>query len=111
MKKYYLLFLATFLLFGFRNSQKEEVYKSQESAQEIKRSVEGTLITSYELPKIKIKVADEFKFLGRFDFEIIATSNEYPEELIGKPVAAGERLVFAVADQDNSIEKLFIVQF
>lgn len=30
---------------------------------------------------------------------------------IGKPVAAGERLVFAIADEEDQIEKLFIVQF
>lgn len=75
------------------------------------RMVEDNTIISPHTPKIKIEVADEFDYVGQFDFEIIANSNEYPMDLQGMPVAAGERLVFVKADQDKNIEKLFIVQF
>lgn len=75
------------------------------------RMVEGNTIISPNTPKIKIEVADEFDYVGQFDFEIIANSDEYPQNLQGMPVAAGERLVFVKADQDKKVEKLFIVQF
>lgn len=75
------------------------------------RSVSDNLISSHRLPEIEIKVDNEFKFIGNFEFEIIASSDEYPAEMIGKAVAAGERFVFAAVNKKNEIEKLFVVQF
>ncbi len=75
------------------------------------RYVEGTRIISKEYPNIEIEVNDEFTYVGKFDFEIIASSDEYPEDIRGKALAAGERLVFAVTDEHQNVEKLFIAQF
>ncbi len=75
------------------------------------RYVDHNLLISEALPVINIKVAEEFTYLGRFDIEIIASSDEYKKDLLGKPIAAGERFVFAVADAEKNIEKMFIVQF
>lgn len=77
----------------------------------IVRSVNNNALTSDSIPKIEIKVDEEFKYIGKFDFEIIASSDEYPPDMIGEPVAAGERLVFASADEELHVDKLFIVQF
>ncbi|UJH68315.1 hypothetical protein [Allomuricauda sp. SCSIO 65647] len=77
----------------------------------LKRSVETNVLISNHLPKIEIKVDNEFDFIGQFDFEILASSDEYPEDVQGKPVAAGERYIFAAIDDDRYISKLFIVQF
>lgn len=74
------------------------------------RYVQGNILISKKLPRIKIRVDEEFSYVGNFDFEIIASSDEYPKELIGKPVASGERSVFA-ANRDSLVDKLFIVQF
>lgn len=75
------------------------------------RSVEDQLLISPATPSFDIRVADELSYVGRFDFEIIASSDEYPVELQGQPVASGERFVFVSADSDNAVEKLFIVQY
>lgn len=75
------------------------------------RHVKGNLLVSGEYPEITIEVSDEFAFIGTFDFEIIANSDEYPQEMQGKAVASGERFVFASADEDKNVSKLFIVQF
>lgn len=75
------------------------------------RAVEGHVLTSDATPEIEIEVAEEFGFVGHFPFEILGESEEYPERFRGKPVAAGERFVFAVSDENNVVEKLFIVQF
>jgi len=94
-------------------SQKEvaTIIGFENTASDTQRSVENNIIISADLPEIKIKVHDEFTYIGNFDFEIIANSDEYPKELMGKPVAAGERFVFVAADKEKSVEKLFIVQF
>lgn len=75
-----------------------------------KRYVKDNLLISSALPKIEMQVADEFEYMGSFYFEIKARSEEYPPELRGKPIAAGNRYVFAKADTNKNIEKLFIVQ-
>lgn len=75
------------------------------------RIVKDNVLTSTQLPEIEIAVHQNFKFIGNFDFEITATSEEWPKEVIGKPIAAGERFVFAEADDKKGINKLFIVQF
>ena len=75
------------------------------------RYVNDNTIVSKKIPDIEIKVDDEFSYIGTFDFEIIANSDEYPEEMQGKPVAAGDRFVFASADANQKVNKLFIVQF
>ena len=74
------------------------------------RSVTQNVLTSNSLPEIAIKVDDEFNYIGNFDFEIIANSDEYEASLLGKPIAKGERFVF-VADSNKILKKLFIVQF
>ena len=117
MKKHLVVFGILVFLTGCQSSgekKTEEITSIAENNLQqnpMERSVEGNTLTSIELPEIKIKVDEEFRFLGKFDFEIIASSNEYPDDIIGKPVAAGERLIFAVVDNANAIEKLFIVQF
>jgi len=100
------------LLLCCQTQPKEAVRASMVDPQQEppQRSVEGNTLISHQLPPIKIEVAEEFSFVGSFDFEIIAASDEYPKEMQGKPVAAGERFVFAVWDADKVIEKLFIVQ-
>lgn len=74
------------------------------------RTVQDNVLRSDTLPAIAIQVDDAFTYVGKFDFEIIATSEEYPEDLRGKPVAAGERHVFVAADTKQAVERLFIVQ-
>lgn len=117
MTKFLHLLVSIILLGGCQYSRHNNIVnqsnRTAETFQEslIIRSVTDNLLTSDSLPNIQIQVENEFKYIGKFDFEIIASSDEYPEDLIGSPVAAGERLVFAVADEDNRVEKLFIVQF
>ena len=74
------------------------------------RFVKDNILHSNETPQIEIRIDDEFKFIGKFDFEIIASSDEYSEELLGKPIAAGERFVFGATNGNHEIEKLFIIQ-
>lgn len=102
------LIFTGILAFAFGcNAPKEQAVEEHSSD----RMVEGNTIISPNTPKIKIEVADEFDYVGQFDFEIIANSEEYPKDLQGMPVAAGERLVFVKAGQDRRVEKLFIVQY
>ncbi|MGI9551460.1 MAG: hypothetical protein ACR2MT_09690 [Aurantibacter sp.] len=110
--------LAIFVLLiscQFSNTKKSQeepkliTVENQENS--ASRSVSDNLLRSKGLPEIQLKVADEFKFIGNFEFEIIASSNEYPAEMIGKAVAAGERFVFAAVNSEHEIEKLFVVQF
>jgi hypothetical protein len=63
------------------------------------RTVEHNVITSIANPAIKIKVADEFKYLGSFPFTL------------GRGIAAGERHVWVKADTRNRVIKLFTLQF
>jgi len=100
------------LLLSCQTKKKEVKNESQKFSSEnpVKRSVIDNVLISEELPKIEIKVNEEFNYIGKFDFEITANSEEYSEEMRGKPVAAGDRFVFASSDENNSIEKLFIVQ-
>ncbi|WP_411031750.1 hypothetical protein [Spongiimicrobium sp. 3-5] len=74
------------------------------------RYVQDNMLISNELPEITIKVHETFEYIGNFDFEIVANSDEYEKDIQGKPIASGERFVFAV-NEDSVIEKLFIVQF
>ena len=74
------------------------------------RYVERNTLVSKTLPEIEIEVSGEFDYIGTFPFEIIANSEEYPPDLQGKPVAAGDRYVFVSADSVKVVNKLFIVQ-
>ena len=74
------------------------------------RYVEDNRFISSSLPKIEIQIADDFEYLGTFYFEIKARSEEFPPELRGKPIAAGDRYVFVKADANKNIKKLFILQ-
>jgi len=104
-----ILILGVLLIFGCNSPDNDTDRNGSKLPSE--RIVTNNTIVSKTLPEIRIKVAEEFVYLGDFEFEIIANSNEYPEDLQGKPVAAGERLVFAKANGNSDIEKLFIVQF
>ncbi len=107
------IFAFSFLVFSCKNEKKKSTVSSTEtSIEEITtRYVDDNTLISKELPEIAIAVDTTFSFVGWFDFEIIANSDEYSSALRGKPVAAGERWVFAAADENKSINKLFIVQF
>jgi hypothetical protein len=63
-----------------------------------KRSVVGKTLISDALPKIKVKLKGDFRYVGKFDFRI-------------RDVAAGERYVFVEADRNKRIRRLFIAQF
>lgn len=113
MNKLHVLIAVFVFLLSCQTKKKEVKDEGQSVSTEeaLKRVVKSNVLISNDLPKIEIKVDDAFRFIGQFDFEILASSDEYPEEMRGKPVAAGERYVFASTDEDSSINKLFIVQF
>jgi hypothetical protein len=75
------------------------------------RTVDDQLLISPATPSFNIRVAEDLSYVGSFDFEIIADSEEYPPDMQGQPVAAGERFVFAAADDGQTVSKLFIVQY
>lgn len=62
------------------------------------RSVSGKTLISDALPKIRIKLTGNFKYVGKFDFRI-------------RDIAAGERHIFVEADRNKQIQSLFIAQF
>ncbi|MDH7448170.1 hypothetical protein [Aquimarina sp. 2201CG14-23] len=113
MKHVYILLMVLVIFLGCESKKKETKNEGQEvsSEQLLTRSVKGNTVISNEYPEIEIDVNNEFQYIGKFDFEIIASSDEYSEDLQGKPVAAGERYVFASMDKNRSINKLFIIQF
>ena len=113
MNKLFILLAISTLLLSCQTKKKEVKDNTQNVSTEksIVRFVKGHTIISKKLPKIEIKVDEEFSFVGKFDFEIIASSDEYSEDMQGKPVAVGERYVFASTDENQSVNKLFIVQF
>ncbi len=75
------------------------------------RYVENNTIISNDTPKIMIQVVPELTYIGQFDFTIKAISDEYPENMRGQVIAAGERFVFARYSEAKKIEAQFIVQF
>lgn len=75
------------------------------------RYVENNTIISNHTPKIRIQVVPELTYIGQFDFTIKAASDEYPENMRGQVIAAGERFVFARYSEDKRIEAQFVVQF
>ena len=75
------------------------------------RQVIGNLLDSEAVPDIAIQVDEAFRFVGSFDFEIEANSDEWPDDLVGKPIAAGERFVFVDSNASGLVERLFVVQF
>ena len=107
MKLPYIILVFAFFFFVTCTDQTNQEEKSQN------RYVDGQNLVSKSLPKTTIKIAPGFHFVGRFDFVIKAMSEEYEASLRGKPVAEGERFVFAKTDSLNPdwVEKLFIVQF
>lgn len=113
MNKLFILLTISTLLLSCQTKKKEVKDNTQNVSTEksIVRFVKGHTIISKKLPKIEIKVDEEFSFVGKFDFEIIASSDEYSEDMQGKPVAVGERYVFASTDENQLVNKLFIVQF
>ncbi|NAS14089.1 hypothetical protein [Poritiphilus flavus] len=107
------LFALVFLATGCGNRKQAPKAEIDQEAQKStpERYVKDNILISKLLPKLEIKVAEEFDYVGTFEFEIIANSEEYPEDLRGKPVAAGDRYVFVSADEGKKVQKLFILQF
>ena len=106
-----LCLLLSILIFACRDKQNShQAGETPSSDPTSARYVNGNILVSKELPEIEIEVADEFHYVGTFDFEIIANSTEYPEEIRSKPVAAGDRYVFVSANSGQIVNKLFIVQ-
>lgn len=89
MKSLYLLLLGSLFLMS---CTAEKPIDSPENVW-----VDGQIIHSKKLPPINIGVANEFKYIGKFAFEIDS-------------LATGERFVFADADQKN-VRRLIIFQF
>ncbi len=102
------LFLALSCGRGKSNIVDQIVNESQDAIPS--RYVKKNVLVSHELPEIEIQVSQQFKFIGEFDFEIIANSDEYPPEFHGNTVASGTRFVFVSADEKKKVNKLFIVQ-
>jgi hypothetical protein len=65
--------------------------------QQIERKVVRKTLISNQLPKIKVQLLENFKFVGKFDFTI-------------RDIAKGERYVFVDA-RKGKIQRLFIAQF
>ncbi len=112
MNRHLITLCLPFLLFtcNQNSSTEEESLSKTEAPPSFVRTVNNNVLVSEELPAIEIKVEDSFKYIGDFYFEIIANSDEYEEDQIGKAVAAGNRYVFADYDSDQKIKRLFIVQ-
>ena len=108
--KFQFFAFSFFLLIIGCTSNKEKTDNDKTVDQPYERIIENNIVTSDTLPNIQLKVADEFQYVGSFDFQIIAYSDEYEKELIGKPIAEGERIVFVNADSSNKIKKLFVIQ-
>lgn len=111
MRKLFTPIFVLVLLLNCQTQRKETKDHLQKAEKAPLRLVEGNVLISNDLPKIEIEIDDEFNYIGKFDFEIIASSDEYSEDMQGKAVAAGERYVFAAMAENRSINKLFIVQF
>jgi hypothetical protein len=109
MKKFLIPLLFALIFCQAASTQANETGNNSQKISST-RFVKDNILHSNETPQIEIRIDDEFKFIGKFDFEIIATSDEYSEELLGKPIAAGERFVFVVTNGNDEIEKLFIIQ-
>lgn len=108
------LILITVLLLFLSCGDKKQ--KAAETSEEVAiekvpdRYVKDNKLISQTLPEIEIQVAEEFTYAGSFFFEIKAMSEEYPPEIHGKAIAAGDRYVFVAADANKKVTKLFIVQ-
>ena len=112
MKIFYLYAIILGLLLSCQNKQKEIKQEPESFIAEkhFIRSVKNNVLISRSHPKIEIEVAHEFIYIGEFEFEITANSEEYSQDMQGTVVAAGDRYVFASIDKNNSVNKLFIVQ-
>jgi len=62
------------------------------------RKVDGRVLTSQELPRIKVTINKDFEYVGKIDF-------------ILKDIAKGERYIFVDVDRSRKIRRLFIAQF
>ncbi len=74
------------------------------------RWVVGNRLISKKDPTIEIEVSDNFQYVGSFEFEIQALTDEYSKEAKGKTIAAGDRFVFVDSDEKRAVKKMFIVQ-
>ncbi|MEX0288528.1 MAG: hypothetical protein AB3N14_05415 [Flavobacteriaceae bacterium] len=109
MKKQLTLLALLFLSLSCGEKKEKETAETI-AAYTPDRYVENNCLYSKVLPEIDIQVAEEFKYIGTFDFVLKANSDEAPPELKGKAIAGGDRYVFAVADDNQKVRKLFIVQ-
>jgi len=85
------LFLTLLILFilSCQNGGSEKIKQA--------RYVDGQILISQKLPKIKIAVDESFAYQGKFDFKI-------------RDVAKGERYI-SVDSRNNEIKRMFIAQF
>lgn len=112
MKNKASIYFVLLLLISCGVAKKDtQVSTLEKSTDPVVRRVENNRIISNSLPEIEILVNEVFDYIGKFDFEIIASSDEYDEAILGKPIAAGERLVFLNTETNGKVDKLFIVQF
>lgn len=64
----------------------------------VKRKVDDNILTSEDQPAIKVKVSDDFVYLGRLEFVLYS-------------VAEVELFVFVNADAQHRVSGMFIAQF
>jgi hypothetical protein len=75
------------------------------------RVFKDNVLMSQKDPHTKIKLLDEFIFVGRFDFKIKPNPEECEQpELLDQNIAGGERFVF-VDDSIKIVKRLIVVQF
>ena len=68
-----------------------------QSASVVNRSVSGNRLVSRE-PRVTVEVSAALKYIGRLEFDI-------------RDAAHAERIVFADADTNGNVRRLFVVQF
>lgn len=67
------------------------------AADKLERKVADNVLTSFDVPKVRITVDESLQYLGRFDFNL-------------RDIAAGERYIWAET-QEGRVKRMFIVQF
>lgn len=112
MRAIFVLVIATVALSGCETSDGDaNAPPATNQARSSVRTVVGNTLDSQALPNVAIRVDTSFAFAGSFDIEILANSEEWPDSLIGKPIAAGERFLFVDAQHDKVAKRLLIAQF
>lgn len=107
------IFFIMFICAGCKTKtkNKKDILASEISNQKAEtRWVDGNRLISKNDPTIEIEVSENFDYVGTFEFEIQALSDEYPKEMMGKAIAAGDRFVFVDSNKKRAVKKMFIVQ-